>query len=595
MFDYLLAENKRVGDILGNSLFSSDEFIKDILRNNIYGVDLNEESVEITKLSLWLKTAQKGKKLTSLDKNIKCGNSLISDPDVADSKAFSWEAEFAEIFSRGGFDVVIGNPPYVRVQNIGSNEVDYYFKEYKSPSGKLDLSILFFEKGLELLQDKGRLAFVSSSQWLQTDYGKKIRKILSEGYVSEIIDFGSLPVFQDADTYPAIFTISKNINSQLDYGVIDTKDQLNDSSIKAVSKSKIPYTKLSEVAWQFNAFNLKDKLETNDIHYKPLSGIGKAYIGDLTGMDKAFVVTEAEIKKHRLEQGLLYPYAYRGNEIGKYGEVQPEAFVIYPYKKGDKHEAMLISEDDLMRNYPNIYSYLEKFRVELEKRMDSRKLYATGNKWFRHLRAGNFSYIEPKKLLFKGIGVTTNVGILGENTTFNGANCPAIILSDNSYSIEYIAAILNSKLVTYYLNSLSPKKLGGYYRYSATNISSVPVVENNDEVQKLAIKALELHKQHSFKNTKFQNLIRAEYDLDSLSPKLNKWWKLDFIDFTKYLKSNLSLAQKDDLLGLFDQYKSELSILDEKIAVVEDDINSLVYKLYCLTQEEINIVESKLN
>lgn len=595
VFDYLLAENKRVSDILGNSLFSSDEYIKDILRNNVYGVDLNEESVEITKLSLWLKTAQKGKKLTSLDKNIRCGNSLINDPSVADSKAFNWETEFAEIFNRGGFDVVIGNPPYVRVQNIGSSEVDYYFKKYKSPSGKLDLSILFFEKGLELLQDKGRLAYVSSSQWLQTDYGKKIRKLLSEGYVSEIIDFGSLPVFQDADTYPAIFTISKKVNSHLDYGAVDSRDQLNDSSVKAVTKSKIPYTKLSEVAWQFNAFSLKEKLETCNIDYKPLSVIGKAYIGDLTGMDKAFVVTENEIKQYKLEQSLLYPYAYRGNEISKYGEVHPEAFVIYPYKKGERHEAVLLDEDDLMRNYPNIYSYLDKFRTELEKRMDSRKLYATGNKWFRHLRAGSFSYIEPQKLLFKGIGETTNVGVLSENTAFNGANCPAIILSDNSYSIEYIAAILNSKLVTYYLNSLSPKKLGGYYRYSATNISSIPVLSSNIEIQKLAATAFELHKQHNIKDSKFRSLITAEYNLESLSQKLNRWWKLDFTDFTKYLKSNLSLAQKDELLTLFDQYKSELVAIDNKITIIENDINSLVYKLYNLTQEEISFVEGKLN
>lgn len=94
VYDYLLAENKRVGNILENSLFSDDEYVRDILKNNIYGVDLNEESVEITRLSLWLKTAQKGKKLTTLDSNIKCGNSLIDDSAIAGNKAFNWSAEF---------------------------------------------------------------------------------------------------------------------------------------------------------------------------------------------------------------------------------------------------------------------------------------------------------------------------------------------------------------------------------------------------------------------------------------------------------------------------------------------------------------------
>jgi type II restriction/modification system DNA methylase subunit YeeA len=96
VFDYLYAENKRVGQIV-KSLFDDDEIYKSILRNNIYGVDLNPESVEITKLSLWLKSAQKGKKLNNLDDNIKCGNSLIDDPAVAGDRAFDRNKEFSDI------------------------------------------------------------------------------------------------------------------------------------------------------------------------------------------------------------------------------------------------------------------------------------------------------------------------------------------------------------------------------------------------------------------------------------------------------------------------------------------------------------------
>jgi type II restriction/modification system DNA methylase subunit YeeA len=96
VFDYLYAENKRVGQIV-KSLFDDDEIYKSILRHNIYGVDLNPESVEITKLSLWLKSAQKGKKLNNLDDNIKCGNSLIDDPAVAGDRAFDWQKEFSDI------------------------------------------------------------------------------------------------------------------------------------------------------------------------------------------------------------------------------------------------------------------------------------------------------------------------------------------------------------------------------------------------------------------------------------------------------------------------------------------------------------------
>lgn len=111
VFDYLLNENIRVGEKTG-TLFDNTAIYKNILQNNIYGVDLNPESVEITKLSLWLKTAEKDKKLNNLDKNIKCGNSLIDDETIAGEKAFDWQKEFPEIFAEGGFDVIVGNPPY---------------------------------------------------------------------------------------------------------------------------------------------------------------------------------------------------------------------------------------------------------------------------------------------------------------------------------------------------------------------------------------------------------------------------------------------------------------------------------------------------
>lgn len=98
-------------------------YFRGILKNNIYGVDLNEESVEITKLSLWLKSAVRGKKLETLDDNIKCGNSLIDDPAVAGDKAFNWKTEFVDIMASGGFDVIVGNPPYVG--NLPNNVKDY--------------------------------------------------------------------------------------------------------------------------------------------------------------------------------------------------------------------------------------------------------------------------------------------------------------------------------------------------------------------------------------------------------------------------------------------------------------------------------------
>src|SRR5690606_12936850 len=113
--------------------------------------------------------------------NILVGNSLIDSPEGGEN-SFVWEEGFKSVFENGGFDVIVGNPPYVRVQLLENKAVDYMFKKYQAATGKLDISILFFEKALDLLNEKGQGSFISTSQWLQTDYGKGIRRLFSAGH-----------------------------------------------------------------------------------------------------------------------------------------------------------------------------------------------------------------------------------------------------------------------------------------------------------------------------------------------------------------------------------------------------------------------------
>ena len=130
--NFLITENKLLDELENKLLDGSLVFPNienSILENNLFGVDLNEESVEIAKLSLWLRTAQPNRKLNDLSNNIKCGNSLIDDPAIAGKKAFNWQEEFPQVFAKGGFDVVIGNPPYVDIKGLDVNDVNYYFKK----------------------------------------------------------------------------------------------------------------------------------------------------------------------------------------------------------------------------------------------------------------------------------------------------------------------------------------------------------------------------------------------------------------------------------------------------------------------------------
>lgn len=599
-FDYLMAENRRVHEILGAyekegaTLFGVDEYVREILNNNLFGVDLNEESVEITKLSLWLKTAQKGKKLTALDENIKCGNSLINDP-LAGDKSFDWTSEFPGVFEAGGFDVVVGNPPYVRIQNLDSEQVDYYFNTYETPIGKLDISILFFEKALQVLSHEGIMAFVSSSMWMRTDYGRNLRRILATGLVEEIIDFGSLPVFEDASTYPAIFTITKAEHPNLNYSRVTEKSQLNSSSVRALAHTPIEYSRLSEAPWEFGDFNLIETLTQRGVSFSRLSDVGRGYVGDISGQADTFVLTKAKATELGLEQELLYPYVYRGNEVFRYTRVDPDAVLIYPYTPGPNGEAVLIDEDTLLSKYPKIHAYLLQFKERLKLRLDSRKLYAAGADWYKHVRPGNFNHIYPPKLIVKGIDKRAMVGYADGDTAFNGMNCTGVIIEDEGYSPDYVYGILNSKLCSQYLNSICPPKLNNTFRYNTNNVNLIPIVGKSHacleshvaEIRSLVIELAVL-------SDRFRTLVTDEYQLKAWSPKLASWWSLEFKEFVRIAKLKLTLSQKDELLTFWTKYQEGCSDLDSRINALDDAIDQEIYEIYQLQPGEIAIVESLL-
>ena len=210
-FDYLYKEGQLVNEELAKlkkgqrQIFDLD---KHILTNNIYGVDLNEESVEITKLSLWLKTANKNKELTALDENIKCGNSLIDDPVIAGRKAFNWNEEFKEILSAGGFDVIIGNPPYGA--DLKDKERGYLNSKLKI--GSTDTAILFIKQSLPLIKNYGFLGFIIPKAFCFASNYKKVRNYTCNNIVI-VIDCAKVWKEVKLEQSIVIFNKSKNFSS----------------------------------------------------------------------------------------------------------------------------------------------------------------------------------------------------------------------------------------------------------------------------------------------------------------------------------------------------------------------------------------------
>jgi hypothetical protein len=182
---------------------------RSILTHNLYAVDLNEEAIELCRLSIWIKTAKHGRPLTALDHNFRVGNSLVADP-AADARAFDWHAAFLEVFAAGGFDAVVGNPPYVRQELLGSLK-PYLAKRFTAYHGMADLYVYFYELGLQILRPGGRLAYVVTNKWLKAGYGEPLRRHLGEAaWVEALVDLGhAKQVFEDADVFPSLLVARK--------------------------------------------------------------------------------------------------------------------------------------------------------------------------------------------------------------------------------------------------------------------------------------------------------------------------------------------------------------------------------------------------
>jgi hypothetical protein len=546
---------------------------RQILLDNIYGVDIDPQAVEVTCFSLSLKALEDTRReelyeevnlfqsrvLPDLTGNIKCGNSLIGHDSVYDDlnindedvrrriNAFDWSKGFSEIMRNGGFDAVIGNPPYIRIQRVEREEAAYFFRRYAIALGKMDESLLFIERALELSSPSGLVGFICTSQWMKTGYGRKLRERLADGTLRSIVDFGSLPVFE-SNTYPAVFVLSRKASPSLTLARVTDRADLSYEGIKKASSRKIEASSLTGSAWNLGALDIPSILHRGSLAWTPLKTFGNAQIGTLTGLDEAFVVSAETASELGLEKELLFPYAHRGAEVERFRDVEPQAVVIYPYREGPKGAPLLLSEVEL-RQYPQVHAHLLSFKEHLRKRMDSRKLYATGRDWYRHLRAGSFQYIRVPKLLYRGIAKRSIVGLLVADTAFSGANCPGVILGElGGHHRNYILGVLNSSLMSVHLLGVCPPKLGGYTRFDAQSINDAPI--------------------------RFIDFSNAE--AASLHEQI-----VEFVDRMLRLHSTLETVDTTH----------ERDVLSREIESLDSRIDEVVFRLYGLTDGEQRVVE----
>ncbi len=545
---------------------------KRILLNNIYGVDIDSQAVEVTKLSLLLKVLEgeseesltnqmrmfRARALPDLGSNIKCGNSLIGtdifDDNLIFEKSenelsyenflqinpFDWEKEFKEIMNAGGFDIVIGNPPYVRQELLGDFK-GYFESNYKVYNGIADLYSYFIERAVKLLKEGGYFAYIVSNKWMRANYAAQLREWLKKQNLVELIDFGDLPVFKGATTYPCILTIKKDKpENEFDFAEIknlnfnDLREEVNKN------RFKVNLQKLDSSGWKLveeNVSGLLNKIASQGIPLIKYAD-GKIFYGIKTGLNKAFVIDEETkrklIKEDVKSKKLIKPFL-AGRDIKRYlPPIVMNYLVLIP--KGFTNKNSNNSKNPwkwFSENYPAIANYLSQFEDEAKKRYDK------GDYWWELRACDYYEEFEKPKIIYPNI-CKQNEFTFDTDNFYTNQKCFIISVDD-----KYLLGLLNSSLFFFLFRSILPKLRGGFYEPSYVFLKDFPIVEaDNIEMKKTIAK-------------KAEEMLRMN---------------------------------KEKLKGKTSQEKTALQ---RQIEATDKQIDQLVYNLYELTEAEIRIVEGE--
>ena len=523
-----------------------------ILLKNIFGVDLDRQAVDVARLNLLIRSLSGQYHLPPLKDNIKTGNSLISGTDGElkdyfgekwkDKNPFNWDDEFEDIMKNGGFDVVIGNPPYVGFQ--GFNEDKEYLKnKYKTCSGRFDLYIPFVEKGLMLLRDGGLLGFICPTNFTKRQHGHILREILKEKYtIIKIIDFQDQQIFEGALNYTGIFILQKS-KAPLNHKIIYISKEISSNPIAIRQDS------LEDNGWVFRDKDsdkvIKTIQTTPHMKLDELSeGISE---GIVTGKNEVFLLDNSEINKLDLELEILKPIA-QGKDIQKYHHFTPKYFVIYPYQnKVDKTE--VIPEGKLQKLYPQIWSYLCVNKTILSGRDYFTK---TTKTWFELWCERSLLQQAAPKIIVPELSASNRFSYCDETIFYLDTACGIILKNKQFNHYLYVLSLLNSSLIEFFYKKTTVPKANGFFIYKTMFLKNIPIYSIN-----------------------FNNKIEKNIH-DSLVTLAEKMTNL-----------------RKQLNTLSDYEIDKKGQLEHEIKATDDKINNMVYDLYGLTEEERKIVEGQ--
>jgi len=544
---------------------------KEILTNNVYGVDIDFQATEVTQLSLYLKLLEdvtmhdahqfgmfKETILPDLRSNIVCGNSLIGtdikglgmSSDLDHLKPMDFENVFPEIFKKGspstssgqGFDAVVGNPPYVRQELVGEAK-DYFEATYQVAHGAADLYAYFIERGIMKTKDQGLFGYIVANKWLKASYGKPLRLFLKKFRISKLIDFGDLQVFKNATTYPCILIVKKQVPADsIDVLSISSLDFSSLEEIESKQKYVLSTTDLDDSGWNLSSSSHTSLLRTLKMGSASLQEyVGKDICrGVLSGCDDAFVIDEKTkkeiLKKSPKDDELIKPYLM-GRDVQRYSKPPKQRFLIFTRRGVD------------IDSYPAIKKHLESFKTRLEPKPKNHRGNWKGRKsgryeWYEIQDSIEYyRELERPKIIYLKFQVKPAFTLDNEGFYPNSAVW-AIPRGD-----KYLLGILNSK-IGWFLISQHCTQIQGGFQLIWEYLKEIPIKKLDLSISK----------------------DKARHDLI-----------VSLVEQMLEAKEKLQHAKTD----------GETSRLELQCKSLDRQIDEAVYELYGLTEEEIKVVEGK--
>ena len=601
-FDQLHAiyevSNARLEELRGHrSLFDLD---RQILQHNLYGVDLNAEAIQICQLSLWIKTAAHGKQLTSLDHSIREGNSVVSDPAVH-PKAFDWHTAFPEVFAQGGFDVVVGNPPYVR-QELLTPFKPWLEQHYASYHGMADLYVYFYELGHRLLKPGGLLSYIVTNKWMKAGYGEPLRRFFrDQAWVRSVVDFGhAKQIFEEADVFPCIIVAEKPTSEAKPKTArlcTIPREQLriDDLSVQIEKEgAAMDVEQLAVDSWQLEpqaVSGLIQKIRSTGKPLKSFAGV-KPLRGIVTGCNEAFLIdskTRDDIIKADPKSGeIIHPYL-RGQDVSRWQSEWEQTWIIFT-RRGIDIEA-----------YPGVKTHLEQFKQQLEPKPND----WTGGEWPGR-KSGTYKWFEiqdsidywrefekPKisyqEIQFHPCYALDTKGFYGNNKTF-------FITCDDLY----LLAVLNSPLMWWHNWRYLPHMKDEALSPLGFLMEALPIAEPSPAfraaVETAVRRLIDITASQQQTQRTVLDWLRVEYAIEKPSQKLAALTDLDsdaFIAEVKKLRGKKQPLTAASLAALRAEYTNSIEPARTQATEalqLERTLSDLINQAYGLTPAEVQLM-----